>query len=240
MKSLFFSLILVVIILFSCSEAPLTGNVLLDKAINYHDPNGNWETFDATFNVRMETPNSSDRFSNISINLPEDMFSLSATRDTITTTYTLNKGNCAIGLNGNTNIDEATAKTYNLSCDRANMYKNYYSYLYGLPMKLKDPGTHIDDVVDTKTFKGKEYLVLKAIYDKEVGTDVWYFYFDPETYAMEIYQFFRMDKEGNQNNDTGEYILLMEEAIVNDIKMPKNRAWYYNKDDKYLGTDFLE
>jgi len=31
--------------------------------------------------------------------------------------------------------------------------------------------------------------------------------------------------------------LLTEEAIVNGIKMPKIRAWYYNKDDKYLGTD---
>ena len=50
----------------------------------------------------------------------------------------------------------------------------------------------------SKTFKGKEYLVLKATYDEAVGKDVWYFYFDPETYAMEIYQFFRMDDDGNQ------------------------------------------
>jgi hypothetical protein len=225
--------------LYSCDK-PLTGDVLLDRAINYHDPNGNWNTFNATFKVRMETPNSSDRLSVISINLPEDVFSLTATRDTITTKYIVNKAECTIGLNGNTNIDEATAKAYNLSCDRANMYKNYYTYLYGLPMKLKDPGTHIAETVETKTFKGKDYLVLKATYDKDVGTDIWYFYFNAETYAMEIYQFYRMDEDGNQKDDTGEYILLTEEVIVNDIKMPKNRAWYYNKDDGYLGTDVLE
>ena len=28
-------------------------------------------------------------------------------------------------------------------------------------MKLKDPGTHIEEIVKTKTFKGKDYLVLK-------------------------------------------------------------------------------
>jgi len=240
MKSSFSSLLLSVFLLFSCNEAPLTGEKLLDKAISYHDTNNNWNTFNATFKVRMETPNSSDRLSVISINLPEDIFSMTATRDTITTKYIVNKGECTIGLNGNTNIDETTAKTHNLSCDRANMYKNYYTYLYGLPMKLKDPGTHIDKIVETKTFKGKEYLVLKATYDEAVGTDIWYFYFDPETYAMEIYQFFKQDDSGNQKDDTGEYILLTEEAIVNGIKMPKNRAWYYNKDDGYLGTDILE
>jgi ATP:corrinoid adenosyltransferase len=61
----------------------------------------------------------------------------------------------------------------------------------------------------------------------------WYFYFDPKTYAMEIYQFF---KEGK---DSGEYILLSELETINEVKMPKIRAWYYNKDDKYLGTDIL-
>jgi len=106
-------------------------------------------------------------------------------------------------------------------------------------MKLKDPGTIIASATERKTFKGKKYLVLKASYDAEVGSDVWYFYFDPSTYAMEIYQFYKgyPMKEGK---DTGEYILLTEEAIVNGVKMPKNRAWYYNKDDKYLGTDKMK
>ena len=57
---------------------------------------------------------------------------------------------------------------------------------------------------------------------------------------MEIYQFFKTDDSGKLKTDSGEYILLTEEAIVNAIKMPKNRAWYYNKDDKYLGTDLLK
>ena len=61
------------------------------------------------------------------------------------------------------------------------------------------------------------------------------FYFNPETYAMEIYQFL---KNGEEN--TGEYILLSGMETVNGIKMPKTRAWYYNKNDKYLGTDILK
>ena len=89
--------------------------------------------------------------------------------------------------------------------------------------------------VERRTFKGKEYLVLKATYSEQVGKDTWFFYFDPKTYAMEVYQFLK-----NSKPNSGEYILLTGMEIVNGIKMPKTRAWYYNKDDGYLGTDTLE
>ena len=51
---------------------------------------------------------------------------------------------------------------------------------------------------------------------------------------MEVYQFFK-----GEDKKTGEYILLSDEILVNGIKIPQNRAWYYNKDDGYLGTDTL-
>ena len=187
----------------------------------------------------MQTPKNTNRVSNISINLPKEQFYLKTKRDTLISEYTLNKDKCSITLNGKTDLSDDTLKANNLSCDRANLYKNYYTYLYGLPMKLKDDGTNIDETIERKTSKGKEYLVLKVTYDEAVGSDIWYFYFNPKTYAMEIYQFFKTDENGNIKKDSGEYILLTEEETINTIKMPKNRAWYYNKDDGYLGTDML-
>jgi hypothetical protein len=56
---------------------------------------------------------------------------------------------------------------------------------------------------------------------------------------MDIYQFFKTDAKGLLKPNTGEYILLTDTVIVNAIKIPKDRAWYYNKDDTYLGTDKL-
>ena len=50
---------------------------------------------------------------------------------------------------------------------------------------------------------------------------------------MEAYQFFK--KEEN----SGEFILLSGLEIIQEIKMPKTRDWYYNKDNRYLGTDLL-
>ena len=112
--------------------------------------------------------------------------------------------------------------------------KNYYTYLYGLPMKLKDPGTQLDPKAFKKIFQGKEYWVLKVSYAPAVGKDVWYFYLDPMTYQLRHYQFYHDEQKGD-----GEYILLSGEIEIGGIKMPKDRAWYMNLDQKYLGTDFL-
>ena len=88
--------------------------------------------------------------------------------------------------------------------------------------------------VEPKTLKPKEYLTLKVTYTEEVGRDTWYFYFDPTSYAMEVYQFFH-DKSKND----GEYIVLSGEEMINNVIMSKNRAWYYNNNDQYLGADIL-
>lgn len=217
--------------IFSLFGQDLTGPVLLDKTIAYHDPSANWATFNSTLNITMETPNNSNRESEIHINLPEEYFFLKATRDTVITSYRLDKGKCITSITDS--ISEPKPKR--TPCETALLYKNYYTYLYGLPMKLKDPGTIISEEVIEKTFKGKKYNVLKVTYDEAVGKDSWYFYFDPETHAMEVYQFFK-----DESKKDGEYILLTEEVIINNIKMPKNRAWHYNKDDVYLGTDILK
>ena len=212
----------------------ITGAELLEKSIQFHDPDNNWKNFEGAFSVTMNMPNKPERISNISISLPKEYFALQTQKDTILTESVVNKSDCTLSINGNTNLTDALKKEHNLSCKRAKLFKNYYTYLYGLPMKLNDEGTIIDQKVTQKTFKGKVYLVLKATYEKEVGKDTWYFYFNPETYAMEVYQFFK-----DESKNDGEYILLTGLETINGIKMPKNRAWYFNKNDGYLATDIL-
>jgi len=233
-------IILLFLIANHTSGQSITGTELLDKAINYHDPDNNWVTFNATFNVVMEIPDSPERDTKIMINIPDESFHSIATVDSVTTQYIMAKGECVLTKADSLRISNQDKKPKRSHCETAELYKNYYTYLYGLPMKLKDPGTNIDKIVEQKTFKGKDYLVLKATYDEGVGSDVWYFYFDPETYAMEVYQFYKTDESGVIKPDSGEYILLTEEATINGIKMPKVRAWYYNKADGYLGTDRLK
>ena len=212
----------------------MTGNELLERAIAFHDPENNWSTFRGKMLIEMENPKSSMRSTVVEMKLPNNYFKTTVTKDNYVIESELNNNDCTLKLNGSTSIFPKIKDSLNISCDRAKMMKNYYTYLYGLPMKLKDPGTIIDNKVIKKTFKGKEYLVLKATYDEEVGNDTWYFYFDPKTYAMEVYQFFH-----DESKNDGEYILLSELITVNGIKIPKVRKWYYNKGDVFLATDDL-
>lgn len=210
------------------SAQELTGNQLLEQAIKFHDPSNQWPTFNGTFQVIMNTPEGSPRVSDITINFSQDYFSVTAKKDKVITAYTIDKGICT------TSIKEEAAEGKRMPCETAQRYKDYYTYLYGLPMKLMDNGTNLAEVIERKTFKGKEYLVLKASYDKTVGSDIWYFYFDPKTYAMEIYQFYH-----DETKNDGEYIILSETAIIGGIKMPKKRAWFTNEENRLLGTDII-
>ncbi len=114
------------------------------------------------------------------------------------------------------------------------MYRNYYTYLYGLPMKLKDPGTIISPRVLEKKIHGSSYLVLEVNYEPEVGSDTQYFYFDKNSYELKRYQFFH-DKS---KNDV-EYVILENELEIAGIRITKNRSWYYNSDNTYIETDIL-
>lgn len=130
----------------------ITGEQLLNRAIKFHDPNNNWSTFSGTFYVTMETPNKSDRESKITINLPNEYFRVRAKRDSISTIYELNKSKCSTSTIGLQFKKELTEKEWKKKieedCKKAILYKNYYTYLYGLPMKLKDEGTIIHKKVE--------------------------------------------------------------------------------------------
>lgn len=212
----------------------ISAEQVLEKAIAFHDPNGKWDQLKTSFKVVMETPNRPKRTSTIQVDFPKQLFMLTVEQGENTSFFNITPNSCVITLNDSEDFSEEDKEKMRLTCERGNFMKDYYTYLYGLPMKLNDPGTHLDPNVQKKTFKGKEYLVVKATYDAEVGKDTWYFYFDPASYAMEVYQFYH-----EESKNDGEYILLDGLEEIEGIKMPKTRAWYTNKEEKYLGTDTL-
>ena len=212
----------------------MSGPELLDKAIAYHNANGNWKNFKGKMSITMDSPNSGKRNTMLFLDFPSQYFKSLVRKDNHTIESIIEKDSCILKLNGSTNIAQVYRDSLKITCERARLMKDYYTYLYGLPMKLKDRGTLIDPKIEKRFFKGKEYLVLKVNYDKSVGKDTWYFYFDPTTYSMEVYQFFH-----DESINDGEYILLSDIMNLNGLKIPKTRKWYYNSNDKYLGTDTL-
>ena len=216
----------------------ISSSEVLDKAIAFHDPENKWSGFNDTFKVLMEMPGKAERVSAIHINLQAEYFYIKAVQDSIEYEYTVNKDKCGSSLNAAATKIQGTTSLRE-TCKKAKRYRDYYTYLYGLPMKLKDKSTILDPLVEKVEFKGNPYLVINVSYKSYIGTDIWKFYFNPKTYALEVYQFFKSDGKGNVEASSGEYILLSKIEEINGIKMPKIRQWYYNKDDAYLGTDTL-
>ncbi len=208
---------------------------LLEKSIQYHDPEGKWIKGEFHFPLYESRPNGSYRLTDVKLDNKRRTFELTQIRGKDRLSRYLSPDSCAVEWNYQSNIEDGLKKSLRLHCDGGNdFYRNYYAYLYGLPMKLKDPGTLIDPSVKKKNFFGKNLLEIKVTYDPEVGGDIWYFYFDPSTYALSGYRFYHDEKK----ND-GEYILLEGEIIINGVKFPEKRGWYTHKEGKYLGNDDL-
>ena len=213
----------------------LSAEQLLEKSIAYHDPNGHWTSFNGELRITMETPSRPLRKTTLEIDFTKQYFKSTVVQDGVTTQAELHREKCKHWFENSQSFSNEIAKKHRLNCAFTKKMRDYYVYLYGLPMKLKDPGTRIDPKVLSKPLNGETYLCLRVTYDENVGKDIWYFYFDPTTYQLRHYQFYH-----DEAKNDGEYIHLSSEEIIQGIKMPKNRAWYTNKDNVYLGTDVLE
>ncbi len=193
---------------------------VLASSIGYHDPEGKWEQFSGAFTIQVTSKDKPSFSREVTIDIPQEYFELIETRGDDIKTYRIDKG--------------VYAAEDSLTQARTLKLRDYHTYLYGLPMKLKDQGAQIDPKTERVVFHGKESIRMRVTYDPSVGSDTWYFYFNPENYALIAYQFYHNEAIGD-----GEYILLEEIETVEGIKMPKIRSWYYNNDGSYIGTDEL-
>ena len=220
---------------FSGFAQNMTAIELLEKSINYHDPKGKWPDVDILLKLKQDSPKRNGEITIVTFNAAQSKFHASKKTDDGLVERIVNQDVVTSKINGKTDFSEVLAKKHRLSEERNKMYRNYYVYLYGLPMKLKDPGTNIQEEILDTTFQETPCWGIKVTYDETVGSDIWYFYFDKKNYALIGYRFYH-----DESKNDGEYIVLKEETLVNGIRIPKIRTWYTHKADKFLGTDTVE
>jgi len=234
MKKLFLSLSLYFLAI-SIHAQSITADQLVNRTIAFHDPDGWWDRVKMDMVIEMKTPNRPARLSNVVVDNINGGFEISVlSNDKLLEWMVDGKDSCDFKVNF-VAPTVAQADSLNLTVDRAKFLRNYYTYLYGLPMKLKDAGTRIGDEVIETTFMGKPVLALRVTYDESVGKDIWYFYFNPSTYAMVGYRFYH-----DEAKNDGEYIVLEDMIIEQGLRIPRNRSWFTNAEDKLLGTDYLK
>ncbi len=234
MKKLFLSLSLYFLAI-SIHAQSITADQLVNRTIAFHDPDGWWDRIKIDMVIEMKTPNRPARLSNVVVDNINGGFEISVlSNDKLLEWMVDGKDSCDFKVNF-VAPTVAQADSLSLTIDRAKFLRNYYTYLYGLPMKLKDAGTRIGDEVIETTFMGKPVLALRVTYDESVGKDIWYFYFNPSTYAMVGYRFYH-----DEAKNDGEYIVLEDMIIEQGLRIPRNRSWFTNAEDKLLGTDYLK
>ena len=207
---------------------------LLARSIAYHDPEVLWGQEPQQLSFDEIRPDGSTRKTRVLIDPHHERFEWWSQRGEDLLEGSLVGDECTVALNGSTEIPDAKREEHRLDCDRVVLYRDYYIYLWGLPMKLRDPGTRLDPKVRTTEFDGQPVVSLRVTYDPEVGADTWYFYFDPESAALVGYRFFH-DESAND----GEYIVLESEVNGGGLRLPKARTWFTNAENRLLGTDTL-
>lgn len=217
------------------TQARLDGKTLLQKTIAYHDPQGNWGKLQHRFFLKSVSSKKTQHIEFEIDNIKGDFKYATKTDSDYIEVFIKGGVKNTVFVNGYTEITAETRKKHRLAPDQIKKMRNYYEYLYGLPMKLNDAGTKIADEVKLDTFNGKKYWVLKIDYEQSVGTDTWFFYINTANFALEGYRFFH-----NRSPNDGEYVILSDIIEINGVKIPKVRKWFLNKDNVYLGTDFLE
>jgi len=222
-------------------EPMYTPQQLVEKSIAHHDPRGVWHT--GRIRLRVQTTYSDelaaragDKETTLSLTLSphheEFGYVKEAGADTID--IRMRRGQSTMIVNGSADVSEADKERLRLR--EAVTYRDYCEYLYGMPMKLEDPGTILAPTVGSVRFNDREVWQLKVTYDPDVGGDTWYFYFDPETAALVGCRFYH-----DESKNDGEYIVFAREIVdaANGLRLPQARAWYTNADDKHLATDTI-
>jgi len=207
---------------------------IIQKSIQYHDPNGLLKSGKITMQLVEMRPNGSDRNTEVQLDEAKEYAKISTSSAADMKIMELKKGKAKFKLNGKRKISKEDKDKHRLTGERVTFMKNYYRYLWLLPITLEDPGTIIANDYNVVDFFGKTCIELKVTYEPSVGGDIWYVYFNPESYAMEGYRFYH-DESAND----GEYILLSDSVNFQSLRIPAERKWYTHKEDKHLGTDKL-
>lgn len=216
--------------------APKTpAEALLARAIAYHDPGGVWGTRPMRLEWELKKPDGSDWITaSLQFDHRADSFELKMDYEGRKLDYRTHGDSVSAKVDGSEEISEEDRKTLGLDRENGLRWRNYFGFLAGMPMKLRDPGTILDAEPKETDFEGRKVLALRVTYDPEVGTDTWYFYFDPETAAVVGCRFYH-----DESKNDGEFMVMEDVVEEGGLRLPKTRRWYVNKDGEFLGADTI-
>jgi hypothetical protein len=194
---------------------------LLSRSIAHHDPEGVWGSSVLRLATQWTNPDGSPDGGEswVVIDNINGRLTRYVTRgDGAEVRTTVHGKQCAAHVNGRPATKEQE-ETYSLECDFLMSVRDRNLYLYGLPMKLRDPGTIVHPTTSRTTLMGRDVIAMDVSYEPEVGSDTWQFYFSPESAALVGFRFWR--------GGDGELVVMEDELTVGTLRIPKTRHWYW-------------
>jgi hypothetical protein len=202
------------LMLFSCNKKPETAIQIIDKSIEFHDPENEWENLFATFSF-----NSSFSFND---SIPEE---LNITIDNLYNDFTYRNADRKVEIQYTE--DSCKLISDNGSCEGYAWTKNFYTYVWGLPMKLKDPNIKPIPEWNLDTINNYPCYAVYVNYEAENFT----YYIDQVDFQLRAFQFLK-----NDNSGKGEIIHLEGLIEYKDFQFPKKRIWLHLNGDT-IGTN---
>jgi len=218
MKKHLFALshLILLLIITSCEESKIeTAQDIVNASITFHDPENKWKSLNAefVFQSKFEFNDSVPEELHININVQNNNFRYTNLDRKVDISYS--QDSCIVN-QGNTN------------CNSYAWTKNFYTYIWGLPMKLNDPGTTINPNFTLDTIQQIPVYNVSVPYHDEN----YQFYFHQKTYELKFFQFIKNNETGH-----GEFITLSEIYEHNGIKFPKHKRWEQLSSRELIGTN---
>ena len=157
-------------------EAPVpevsASEALIAKSIAYHDPDGRWDTGEIALRIMESRPNGVTR--TVEVGMAPGRGAMEVSRETDSETVSFVVAGEEImrrTVGADESLDEAALADHGLDSERVMWLRNYYLFVWGLPMKLRDSGTIVDPEPVADSYNDQEALKVRVSYDPEVGGD---------------------------------------------------------------------
>jgi hypothetical protein len=229
-------IILIFIVFASCStkEQQLTGEEILLKSSQKHDPKNQWDT--AGFEVYIQEPRMKNpvRFSIVKLDNKVNSFSLQRNRDENISTHIVDaKGNTKTLLNNKAITDTTLIKKYRLDPSRNKGYQRFYKLLLGLPMSLNKNEIASYNSFELSRFNDKSAYKVAVELKEPMFSKNWNLYFSEEDFKI-----LGVEMVFPEDTTKGERIVFDGEIKLNKMIIPRIRHWR-ELNNEYSGSDII-
>jgi hypothetical protein len=214
----------------------LTATDILNRCIAYHDPDGRWGRGTFAITDVATRPGGKGSRKVLRFDNARGRFEMESSVDSHALKIVVQKDEVVVrSLDGRAELSDAELDRFKLRAAQVLAQRNFHLYLYGLPMKLKDPGTRLDPKVREVDFQGRPVYELRVTYDKSVGSDTWNFYVDRKTFALVGHLVHRDQSAGDD-----EYAVLSEEVSGQGLRLPRVRKWHKSQGSEWFITHTIQ